>query len=500
MIQKRLFYGLSAVVALASALLLSGCGGGGSSAPTPGTLTGSAAVGSSAVSRVGRASVGKLQNQLNRIRPSQRSANLITRGRQGLDFDRELGLYYRYRSNATGVWIELFEDAAGERHAGEVVCKEDDSSYETIINIGTGAQQQRAYFRLTETNDSTRFKLRARYEDLRTDERTSIEGDLIIAPKGTPLDENEDDGGEDDGNGEDDWTDNFDWWENDGYCGDDYFGEDDEFFGEDDFFFCPDETDNPNFEDVDDFVAVRFEGTITYEGCGETVEIQGTLDYETGILEGEVAIGEDTTGSIECDYITNQGQMTLATPQGQVQIVFSGDLIEARYPDGRIERVNASQWADPCQGVGGGDNNQGGGGGGNQDGGGGDGNQGNLSLSSTAFANDGTIPLRYASTEVGGQSVSPPLSWSGAPSGTRSFVLVCLDPDANNFVHWVMYDIPASVNSLPEGVPPQATLPNGAKQGENDMGTIGTSDPNHPLASCIGMCSPCTRWRWTRLG
>jgi len=96
--------------------------------------------------------------------------------------------------------------------------------------------------------------------------------------------------------------------------------------------------------------------------------------------------------------------------------------------------------------------------------------------------------------------VSPPLSWSGAPSGTRSFVLVCLDPDANNFVHWVMYDIPASVNSLPEGVPPQATLPNGAKQGENDMGTIGTSDPNHPLASCIGMCSPCTRWRWTRLG
>ena len=352
MIQKRLFYGLSAVVALASALLLSGCGGGGSSVPTPGTLTDSAAVGSSAVSRVGRASIGSLQNQLNRIRPAQGSANLITRGRQGLDFDEELGLYYRYRSNATGVWIELFEDAAGERHAGEIVCKEDDSSYETIINIGTGAQQQRAYFRLTETNDSTRFKLRARYEDPRTGERTSIVGDLIIAPQGTPLDENEDDGGEDDGNGEDDWTDNFDWWENDGYCGDDYFGENDEFFGEDDFFLCPDETDNPNFEDVDDFVAVRFEGTITYEGCGETVRIEGTLDYETGVLTGEVAIiGEGITGSIECDYDTNQGQMTLATPQGQVQIVFSGDLIEALYPDGRIERVNLNQWANPCAGV-----------------------------------------------------------------------------------------------------------------------------------------------------
>jgi hypothetical protein len=187
MIQKRLFYGLSAVVALAAASFLSGCGGGGSSAPTPGTLTGSAAVGSSAVSRVGRASIGSLQNQLNRIRPAQGSANLITRGRQGLDFDEELGLYYRYRSDATGVWIELFEDAAGQRPAGEIVCKEDDSSYETIINIGTGAQQQRAYFRLTETNDSTRFKLRARYEDPRTGERTSIEGDLIVAASRNPA-------------------------------------------------------------------------------------------------------------------------------------------------------------------------------------------------------------------------------------------------------------------------------------------------------------------------
>jgi len=352
MIQKRLFYGLSAVVALAAASFLSGCGGGGSSAPTPGTLTGSAAVGSSAVSRVGRASIGSLQNQLNRIRPAQRSANLVTRGRQGLDFDRELGLYYRYNEDETGVWIELFEDAAGERRAGAIICREGFSSYETIIDIWAGERRQRAYFKLAETSDPNRLAIRARYEDPRTRERTSIVGDLIIAPQGTPPDENEDDGGEDDGNGEDDWTDNFDWWENDGYCGDDYFGENDEFFGEDDFFFCPDETDNPNFEDVDDFVAVRFEGTITYEGCGETVEIQGTLDYETGILEGEVAIiGEGITGSIECDYDTNQGQMTLATPQGQVQIVFSGDLIEARYPDGRIERVNLNQWANPCAGV-----------------------------------------------------------------------------------------------------------------------------------------------------
>jgi hypothetical protein len=346
MIQKRLFYGLSAVVALAAASFLSGCGGGGSSAPTPGTLTGSAAVGSSAVSRVGRASLGNLQNQLNRIRPAQRSANLVTRGRQGLNRDGELGLYYRYNEDETGVWIELFEDAAGERPAGAIICREDSSSYETIIDIRAGAQRQRAYFKLAETSDPNRLAIRARYEDPRTRERTSIEGNLIVQPQGTPLDE-----GDENGNEEEDWTDEFDWWNDDDfYFGDDYF-EDDEFFGEDDFFFCPDETDNPNFEDVDDFVAVRFEGTITYEGCGETVVITGVLNYETGVLTGQVAIGEGITGSIECDYDTNQGQMTLATPQGQVQIVFSGDLIEARYPDGRIERVNLNQWANPCAGV-----------------------------------------------------------------------------------------------------------------------------------------------------
>jgi hypothetical protein len=346
MIQKRLFYGLSAVVALAAASFLSGCGGGGGSAPTPGTLTGSAAVGSSAVSRVGRASLGSLQNQLNRIRPSQGSANLVTRGRQGLDFDEELRLYYRYNEDETGVWIELFEDAAGQRPAGAIICREDSSSYETIIDIRAGAQRQRAYFKLAETSDPNRLAMRARYEDPRTGERTSIEGDLIVQPQGTPLDE-----GDENGNEEEDWTDEFDWWNDDDfYFGDDYF-EDDEFFGEDDFFFCPDETDNTELDSIDDFDIVRFEGTITYEGCGETVVIEGTLDYETGVLTGQVAISENITGSIECDYDTNQGQMTLATPQGQVQIVFSGDLIEARYPDGRIERVNLNQWANPCAGV-----------------------------------------------------------------------------------------------------------------------------------------------------
>jgi hypothetical protein len=350
MIQKRLFYGLSAVVALAAASFLSGCGGGGSSAPTPDTLTGSAAVGSSAVSRVGRASIGSLQNQLNRIRPSQVSANLVTRGRQGLNLDGELGLYYRYNEDETGVWIELFEDAAGQRPAGAIICREDSSSYETIIDIRAGAQRQRAYFKLAETSDPNRLAMRARYEDPRTGERTSIEGDLIVQPQGTPLDE-----GDENGNEEEDWTDEFDWWdEDDFYFGDDYFGEDDEFFGEgeDDFFFCPDETDNPNFEDVDDFVAVRFEGTITYEGCGKQVTIvNAQLDYTTGRLTGVIQV-DGASGSIDYNYKTEQGQIVLTITEGQSIIIqFNDDIVEALYPDGRIERVNLNQWANPCAGV-----------------------------------------------------------------------------------------------------------------------------------------------------
>ena len=349
MIRRHIFYGLSAVVALAAASFLSGCGGGGSSAPAPGTLTGSAAVGSSAVSRVGRDSIGSLQNQLNRIRPPQGRASSASRGRQGLDFDGELGLYYRYNEDETGVWIELFEDAAGERHAGAIICREGSSSYETIIDIRAGAQQQRAYFKLAETSDPNRLAIRARYEDPRTRERTSIEGKLIVQPQGTPLDE-----GDENGNEEEDWTDKFDWWNNDDfYFGDDYFEDEYEFFEEDENFFdCPEETDNTELDSVDDFVVIRFEGKITYEGCGKQVTIvNAQLDYTTGRLTGDIQV-DGASGSIDYNYETEQGQIVLTITEGQSIIIqFNDDIVEALYPDGRIERVNLNQWANPCAGV-----------------------------------------------------------------------------------------------------------------------------------------------------
>jgi Raf kinase inhibitor-like YbhB/YbcL family protein len=484
MLKQRIGLAIGAAVAVASLVVFSGCGGGGGGGTPPagGTLTGASAVSSSAVSRAGRSSIASVRSVQRSVRPQQGTQRITSRSRQALEFDEEYGLYYRLRMNPEGARIELFEDSAGQRPAGNIIYRETQSSYEIIVDIQRGQQPQQAYFKLAESGRPDRIHLIARYKDLRTNEASSVEGDLVVRGIADGRQDDEDDDyydWEDDfdwgdwGGNEDDWYDDYDWWDDwdetgDEYFGDDYFGED-EFFGDEDYFEWQGEAETEVYNDIGDFEIVRFEGRMTYEGCGKGVTISDAqLDFATGRLTGTIQV-DSASGSIDYNYETEQGQIVLNTANGQVTIRFDGDVIEARYPDGRIERVNASQWADPCQGVGGGDNNQGGGG-----------NQGNLSLSSAAFANDGTIPLRYASTEVGGQNVSPPLSWSGAPSGTRSFVLVCLDPDANNFVHWVMYDIPASVNSLPEGVPPQATLPNGAKQGENDMGTIGYFGPEPP--------------------
>jgi Raf kinase inhibitor-like YbhB/YbcL family protein len=76
-----------------------------------------------------------------------------------------------------------------------------------------------------------------------------------------------------------------------------------------------------------------------------------------------------------------------------------------------------------------------------------------LLLSSPAFPPGGTIPAQYT---CDGADISPPLAWSGAPPGTRSFVLVLQDPDAPSgaFHHWAIYDIPAGARDLPAGYRP----------------------------------------------
>ena len=82
-----------------------------------------------------------------------------------------------------------------------------------------------------------------------------------------------------------------------------------------------------------------------------------------------------------------------------------------------------------------------------------------------------------------GQNVSPALSWSGAPKGTKGYVLTVYDPDAptgSGFWHWVMYDIPAGVTSLPQGAGAPGKQPDGAVQGTSDYGAPGYGGPCPP--------------------
>lgn len=103
-------------------------------------------------------------------------------------------------------------------------------------------------------------------------------------------------------------------------------------------------------------------------------------------------------------------------------------------------------------------------------------------VKSTAFEDGGMIPQKYT---CDGADVSPPLSWEHVPEGTGSFALICDDPDApmGTWVHWVMFNIPPTIDSLPENVPPVKTLDNGTRQGVNDFRRIGYGGPCPPAGT-----------------
>lgn len=96
-----------------------------------------------------------------------------------------------------------------------------------------------------------------------------------------------------------------------------------------------------------------------------------------------------------------------------------------------------------------------------------------------AFDPGADIPSEFT---CDGAGISPALEWTDPPAGTESFALIADDPDAprGTWVHWVVYDLPASERSLPQGVQPRATLPSGARQGLNDFGRIGYGGPCPP--------------------
>ena len=85
-----------------------------------------------------------------------------------------------------------------------------------------------------------------------------------------------------------------------------------------------------------------------------------------------------------------------------------------------------------------------------------------FTLTSSAFSKNGDIPINHT---CDGPDVSPPLAWSDVPEDTVSFALVMDDPDASNFTHWVLFNLPGDLRELSEGVPRQDQLQNGALQG-----------------------------------
>ena len=105
-----------------------------------------------------------------------------------------------------------------------------------------------------------------------------------------------------------------------------------------------------------------------------------------------------------------------------------------------------------------------------------------ITVQSQAFSSGQTIDRQYTGD---GKDISPPLSWSNLPAGTKELALIVDDPDAPTpqpWVHWVIYKIPANLTALPEGIatdpkPPQVP---GALQGRNSWSAVGYGGPAPP--------------------
>jgi Raf kinase inhibitor-like YbhB/YbcL family protein len=107
-----------------------------------------------------------------------------------------------------------------------------------------------------------------------------------------------------------------------------------------------------------------------------------------------------------------------------------------------------------------------------------------LTLTSSAFSQNGSIPAQYTCE---GSDISPDLSWTDIPPKTKSLVLIVDDPDAPDpaaprltWVHWVLYNIPATATGMPQAVAAKA-LPAGTKEGLNDWKRTGYGGPCPPI-------------------
>jgi Raf kinase inhibitor-like YbhB/YbcL family protein len=102
-----------------------------------------------------------------------------------------------------------------------------------------------------------------------------------------------------------------------------------------------------------------------------------------------------------------------------------------------------------------------------------------MEIKSSAFKNGAVMPSKYTCDNI---DISPPLEWSQVPDGTKTFALICDDPDApmGTWVHWVLFNIPGNVTELHENIPKVEVLQNGTRQGKSDFGKIGYGGPCPP--------------------
>ena len=102
-----------------------------------------------------------------------------------------------------------------------------------------------------------------------------------------------------------------------------------------------------------------------------------------------------------------------------------------------------------------------------------------MKITSSAFKEGEMIPSKYT---CDGENISPQMQWTGFPEKTKSFALICDDPDApsGDWVHWVVYNIPQSVTQLPENFPKDKTTGDGTKLGTTDFRKTGYGGPCPP--------------------
>lgn len=105
-----------------------------------------------------------------------------------------------------------------------------------------------------------------------------------------------------------------------------------------------------------------------------------------------------------------------------------------------------------------------------------------MKVSSKSFREGSAIPMDNVFTGCGGKNVSPQLSWTGAPAGTKSFAITCFDPDAptgSGYWHWLAFNIPATVTSIDAGAGTDKSPANG-KSGYSDFGMSAYGGPCPP--------------------